>query len=721
MIKSTRKFLSFFLVVFFFSGIARLSAQSPAVAISSYFNTTDPRDEWSELLVISDNVDMRNWTFRDNNSAQTAFQTPITFNNIALWNNLRSGTVIMIWHRAVGSTGTSHSIDVSKQDGYIEVSANDPAYFTGGDFGTAPLYAGTTLNIAGAGDILEIMNGSGTFIHALGHRAATGSSWGPLPTPKLNFQGNLADGDAVFVCPGSSTDEYGTLPPQDGTTWASSGNVTAVTFGLPNTCTSSSTANSDFWRGIRQPGWSSPSLTGTINAGNTQVTLNWNAATDPFPSDGTQGYMILRNTTNTFGTPADGHTYTTGNGIGGATVTALISSSQTVTWIDNITVPCGTTLYYQVYTYRYTTDEGHGNDYSLARGRSYNETSFGATSVSRLLPVAPVSATSDRDYFCESDPGSITLSATGGSGTTLNWFTVNCGGTLLGPGSGTNNSITISSPAVTTTYYARWENECGVSTCADVTVTVLPDLPVSVSIVASQNPVCAGIPVTFTATPVNPGTAPVYQWKVNGADAGTNSPVFTYAPANGDIVSVVLSSSESCTTGNPAASNPVSMNVTATPPAPVITLNGYLLTSSAPAGNQWYLDGTPIAGATGQTWTATVPGEYWVVVTLNGCPSAESNHITILQVGISDITNGTFDVYPVPNDGRFTATITSGARGIFNIKVYNTLGNIICESNGIEVTGTASRLIDLRPVPAGVYTVIFETEGKRVVRKVLVR
>jgi len=100
---------------------------------------------------------------------------------------------------------------------------------------------------------------------------------------------------------------------------------------------------------------------------------------------------------------------------------------------------------------------------------------------------------------------------------------------------------------------------------------VNPVLPVSVSIAASANPVCEGIPVTFTATPTNGGSSPAYQWRVNGINVGANNPVYTYTPVNGDVITCILTSNVDCPTGNPATSNAIIMTVN---PRPVPTLSG---------------------------------------------------------------------------------------------------------------------------------------------------
>ncbi len=98
-------------------------------------------------------------------------------------------------------------------------------------------------------------------------------------------------------------------------------------------------------------------------------------------------------------------------------------------------------------------------------------------------------------------------------------------------------------------------------------VTVNENLPVGVSITASANPICVGTQVTFTAMPLNGGSAPSYQWRVNGTPAGANSPTFNYTPVNGDVINVSLTSNLQCTTGNPATSNSIVMTVFTSAPA----------------------------------------------------------------------------------------------------------------------------------------------------------
>ncbi|OFY50701.1 MAG: hypothetical protein A2W85_01475, partial [Bacteroidetes bacterium GWF2_41_31] len=96
---------------------------------------------------------------------------------------------------------------------------------------------------------------------------------------------------------------------------------------------------------------------------------------------------------------------------------------------------------------------------------------------------------------------------------------------------------------------------------SDTITMVVSDLnPVSVSITADQNDVCESTIVNFLAIPVAGGDAPVYQWYVNGTFTG-NGETYSYSPSDGDQVFVILTSSLECTTGNPAVSNLIQMQV----------------------------------------------------------------------------------------------------------------------------------------------------------------
>ena len=150
------------------------------------------------------------------------------------------------------------------------------------------------------------------------------------------------------------------------------------------------------------------------------------------------------------------------------------------------------------------------------------------------------------------------------------------------------------------------------------TITTASVTP-TVTIAADQNPVCNGTTVTFTATPINGGTTPIYQWQVNGVNAGTNSETFTvhhtcrwrYSNSDHDKQCKLRDHTDSnecscynddhnCNTGGNITSptNSIcagrSITFTATP------TNG-----GATPAYQWMVNGNPVAGETAATFTTT--------------------------------------------------------------------------------------------------------------------
>ena len=88
-----------------------------------------------------------------------------------------------------------------------------------------------------------------------------------------------------------------------------------------------------------------------------------------------------------------------------------------------------------------------------------------------------------------------------------------------------------------------------------------PQTPL-VSISTPLTDVCPGDVVTFSAQNANQIQGPVYQWKINGADAGSNSDTYiSSALHNGDQLQCILTSTKACTLPLSATSNTIFMAV----------------------------------------------------------------------------------------------------------------------------------------------------------------
>lgn len=178
------------------------------------------------------------------------------------------------------------------------------------------------------------------------------------------------------------------------------------------------------------------------------------------------------------------------------------------------------------------------------------------------------------------------------------------------------------------------------ATSSPVTMIVNPLLPVSVSVAPSDNPVCASTLVTFTATPVNGGSTPAYQWKKNGTNVGTNSPTYAFTPANNDIITCVLTSNVTCSTGNPATSNPVNMTVNPLPAAvagtdiDICAGTGTTLGAAAAVGNtySWTSDPSGFTSfASNPIVSPAVTITYTLVetITATGCTNTHNVTVTV--------------------------------------------------------------------------------------------
>jgi hypothetical protein len=204
---------------------------------------------------------------------------------------------------------------------------------------------------------------------------------------------------------------------------------------------------------------------------------------------------------------------------------------------------------------------------------SCSKFSFSAT---LTVTVSPTAIAGGPDNVCQSSsPQALTLNgaSVGGSATTGAWSIISGGGTLSATAQTSSPSTITYTPAanyngsVTLRLSSNSTNGCPIAT-ADRSITVNPLVTPAITISASNNSICSGVSVNFTASATNGGVSPSYQWKINGTNVGTNSSSYSYTPNNNDVVTCVLTSNASCTTINQATSNSITMVVNSVPTKP---------------------------------------------------------------------------------------------------------------------------------------------------------
>jgi uncharacterized repeat protein (TIGR03803 family) len=130
------------------------------------------------------------------------------------------------------------------------------------------------------------------------------------------------------------------------------------------------------------------------------------------------------------------------------------------------------------------------------------------------------------------------------------------------------------------------------------------------------------------------------------------------------------------------------------------------LTSSATAGNQWFLNGTAIAGAVNATLNITTVGVYKVQVTLDGCLSDFSNDQSIIVTGDLTTTNPFVEIFPNPVYEWLTVRFGKTA-GMKSVALYQLNG----VQTDVQETSSDEAKFHIANYGAGVYLVKVKAEG----------
>jgi hypothetical protein len=291
------------------------------------------------------------------------------------------------------------------------------------------------------------------------------------------------------------------------------------------------------------------------------------------------------------------------------------------------------------------------------------------------IPATPTITPGGPTTFCTG--GSVTLTSSSASGN--QW---NLNGNPIG--GATNNTYSAAASGSYTVVVTT--NGCSSAASAATSVTVNP-IPATPTITpGGPTTFCAGGSVTLTSS-----SASGNQWLLNGNPIGGATSSTYSATATGSYTVTVTTTG--CTS---AASNAVAVTVNPIPATPTITPGGpttfcaggsVTLTSSSASGNQWFLNGNPIGGATNQTFIASASGGYTVKITTSGCTSAASAATTVTVNPNPNATITAASSTPSGSTGNIASVANAGAGATYAWSV--TGGTLTAGNNTPSITYTA--------------------------------
>jgi len=356
-----------------------------------------------------------------------------------------------------------------------------------------------------------------------------------------------------------------------------------------------------------------------------------------------------------------------------------------------------------------------------------------ATSNAEIMTVSgnimPTITISGNGTFCIGDSITFTSSVNGGGNApTYQW---QIDGVNTGTTASTFTSPVLLNRQIVTcilTSSASCANPTTVTSNSD-TVIINPVLTPTISI-SGNNILCSATSTTFTATPANGGISPVYQWKLDGVNTGSNSNTFTSSSlTNGQIVSCVLTSNAACVNPTTVISNAVGIVVSATI-VPSIAISGNnAICSGSPAtftattygaGSsptyQWKVNGSNV-GANSDSFTSTnLTNQQIVTCVLVGSLTCDSPVVVvsnaktitvnplpvtiIAPAGIAEICSGDTIELSVPighpyyywNNGATTSSIQVTDSGSYWVMVTSI--------NGCSDSSLQPAIVTINPLPA---------------------
>jgi mannan endo-1,4-beta-mannosidase len=257
-------------------------------------------------------------------------------------------------------------------------------------------------------------------------------------------------------------------------------------------------------------------------------------------------------------------------------------------------------------------------------------------------------------------------------------------------------------------------NDCGDGTASIFTIN-LKQLPGAAGKIAGAASLCRSTDKVTYSVPIITG-ATSYIWTLSSGVTGTSTSRIISIDFDPTIISanIKVKGHNDCGDGTESSLN---ITINEIPASPQVTFTNGVLRSDATSGNQWYLDNLSIPNAINNVFTPSRSGDYFSVVTLNGCSSDLSNTVSVFRTGIDEVNNK-IGIFPNPIEKGNSKLNISGINSTENIlvKIFDDNGRLIYNDT---VTG---QKIDLgKGFETGIYIINVVNDRFNFMEKLIVK
>ena len=293
-----------------------------------------------------------------------------------------------------------------------------------------------------------------------------------------------------------------------------------------------------------------------------------------------------------------------------------------------------------------------------------------------VASTTPTSATAVQSAICTG--GNTNISVTGGSlGTNASWkwYVGGCGN---GTSIGTAATINVN-PTQTTTYYVRAEGDCGMTSCASVTVTVKTPSTNPTGISAVSPILCLGQSTDLTVTGGSLGTNATWKWYAGGCGSGASIGTGTTITVSPSVTTTYYARAEGDCNNTSCASVVVTVKTLSISPTAAVAIQSTICSGSSTnlsvtggslgtnATWKWYIGGCGTGSSIGTGATISVSPTQtttYYVRAEGDCGNTVCASVTVTVKNPSTNPTGATAVSPILCFGQSTGlSVTGGSLG----------------------------------------------------------